>query len=251
MDKFKSHGKKILEKIRQEHIQPQARWKLNWKNYIFWVIFVGMILLGIIFFSFLLMDFFDLGFILFRLGSWGKFIHIFFISAPYLWIGLFIGTFIIGLAAFRSTKRGYRYNVLFVTGMLVLIIAAVGFLLHIGKMNSRMEHAFERGMPPGFQKDFFAREKRFSNPEDGVLAGIIQNTDADNFQVLTRDEQVWQVLVSSDTKIKKDLKVGAGVIILGEKIGDKRFEAKNIRLMQFPPRKPAPDFLPPPERREH
>jgi hypothetical protein len=141
---------------------------------------------------------------------------------PYLWLILLLITIFSGFMIFRKTKRGYRYNVLFISGIIVLAIAVLGALAHFSKINSHLE----KGIPGS---DNFVRpiEGRWQRPADGLLGGEIIEVAPDVFILTTLKGEKWKVFYSKETKIKKYIKIEEGerVGVMGEKKGEDSFEA--------------------------
>ena len=235
----KETSQKIIEKIKQEKISPTSKWKLDWKNYCFWTLLILMIVFGIIFLSFVILNIVDFDMETYRQLKFKKFTGVLFSSLPYFWIVLFLTTIVFGFLTFKKTKHGYRHNVLFIAGILLIAISSLAVASHFLKMNSMLEKKL-LGRNPHFQKFSPDREARWINPEKGILGGKITEITKEKITIETPSGEKWQVTYSEKTEIKKrgELKVGQKIKIIGKKTGEFSFEAKMIAGLKFPkPRK--------------
>jgi hypothetical protein len=223
--------KEIIEKIKKDHIVMESHFKLNWKNYLFWIFLVSMISLGALFFSFIVINLLDIRLEIFRYLGVGKFFFLLLATAPYLWVGLFLVALTSGYIAFRKTKRGYRYSIISITSAGVLIISLFGVVIHMTGVNTMIG----RGM--GAQgKLAFPIQERWSHPKEKLLGGEIVAMYPDNFMLVNFMDEIWEVAYSPETTIIEvgELKVGMKVGIVGEVVGENRFKSELIR--KLPPR---------------
>ncbi|MDQ1283731.1 MAG: hypothetical protein QG620_79 [Patescibacteria group bacterium] len=227
-------AKKIIDKIKVEHVVPESRWKLGWKSYAFWAIWGGTLFLGALFFSFIILNLLDIRPEIFHHLRLGRFAFILVATAPYLWISLSILALVSGFMAIRRTKRGYRYSVLFATSLGVLTISVLGIALHISKVNERMGGGIFHGAPDR-RHLAFPIEKRWSRPEEKMLGGEIVELKSEYFMLINFEDETWEVRYFPDTEIRVggQLEAGMKVGIIGEKIDERKFEAEFIRSFPF------------------
>lgn len=225
----KQKAKKIVEKIKTDKIVPDSKFLLNWKSYLFWIGWFLMLISGALFVSLTIFNFMDFhpGFLKY-LGI-KKIIRWLIFTAPFFWILLSLGALVFGLLAFRKTRRGYRYSLLFVTSLTVLIVSILGVIFHFSKISDH----FQKGLFPnesGMRKMAFPIEERWQKPEEGFLAGEIKSLEKNRLELEDQRGEKWTVYFSSQTKILKkvDLENGNSVGIVGEKKGKDEFEAKAI-----------------------
>lgn len=232
-------AKKIIDKIKNEKIVPESKLFLNWKNYLFWIVWTFTLVLGAFSSSFIILNLMDIHPMVFRTLGLGKLFFIFFRTAPYLWIILAILAVGSGFMAIRKTKRGYRYSILFITSVGVLAILLLGAVLHISKINKHLgDRIFiERGLS---REVAFPEEKRWKSPGDGMLGGEIITIETSNLNLRGFDNETWQVYYSKDTELRiKDMRSGMIIEVIGEKIGSDQFRAFLIRPFPFDRRMPA------------
>ncbi len=227
-------SKKIVEEIKREHIVPESRWKLRFRSYIFWAVMALMLVFGALFFSLLFLNFSDMDRDVF--GSLGifNFVRLIMLTAPYFWLILVLLAFIFGVLAFKKTAKGYRYSMLFATSLVVLIISIAGVLVHFSKINERFEKEIGKRFPH-FEEMNGPRENRWVRPEDGLLAGEIDEVYGDNFMLVSFDGELWKVYFSKDTKMGRGLilEKGLTVGVVGEKTGNKELRAFVVKLFPF------------------
>ena len=223
----------VLEKIKTEGIRPEARWKMNWKNYLFWSVWLAMLFLGAIFFSLIILNFLDLGPELSHLLNFplGRSMHLLMMTTPFVWLGLVAVALISGLLAFRKTKHGYRYNLLLITSLSVLAVSLLGGALHFSQVNQKIGGRFYQKMPEEERGWAFPMGRRWQLPEDGFLGGRVLEVRQNDFLIESFKKEEWDIIFNEKTSWEGGhfLEKGKMVGIVGEKIGDKEFEADLIR----------------------
>jgi len=223
-------AKKIIETIKEKNIQPESSFKLHWKSYAFWVVWILMLFIGALFVSLIIFNFMDIRPSFFISLGVGRIMHWLVFTAPIFWILLSLGALVFGMLAFRKTKRGYRYSLLFATSLTVLIASILGIIFHFSRVNDRMREGFFFESNKEFRRMAFPIEGRWQKPETGFLAGEIEELNEDNFNLKTPRGEMWTVFYSADTKgtekefFCNDSQVG----VVGEKRGEYEFEAEVV-----------------------
>lgn len=227
-------SKKIVDKIKEEKIVPQSKWRLSLRSYCFWLLMAGMMIVGALFFSLLFLSLSDMdGDVLGRMGAF-RFVRLAVITAPYLWIGLILLALVFGVLAFRKTAKGYRHSMIFTTSLVVLAISILGVLAHFSKINDRITKGIGKNFPY-FQEMSGPRRDRWMKPEEGLLAGEIVDLGQDNFILLNLGGEEWKVYYFGETKIRRGLKLEKGlrVGVIGEETGEREIKAFVIRDLPF------------------
>lgn len=223
----------IMEKIKVEGIQPEAKWKINWKNYLFWTIWGGMLFLGAGFFSLIILNFLDLGPDFFHLFNFplGRIMHLLMMTTPFVWLTLVGIALISGIMAIRKTKWGYRYNLLLITSLSVLAISLLGGFLHFSKVNQRLGGRFYQNFQQPEKDWAFPMGNRWKLPEDGFLGGRVLEIREGSFLLESLEQERWEVFFGEDkkTELKKIIQTEMFVGLVGEKIGENQFEVEFIR----------------------
>lgn len=223
----------IMEKIKAEGIQPEAKWKINWKNYFFWTIWGGMLFVGAGFFSLIILNFLDLEPDFFYLINFPlrKLIHFLMMTTPFVWLFLVGVALISGIMAIRKTKWGYRYNLLLITSLSVLAISLLGGVLHFSKFNQRLGDRFYKNFQKTKKDWFFPMGNRWKLPEDGFLGGKILEIRKNSFLLENLDKERWEIFFKEgkQEELEKIIRIEMFVGLVGEKIGEKQFKADFIR----------------------
>ncbi len=226
----------IINKIKKENIRPLPKWKANLSNYVYWGFLILLVLFGGVFASFLFIDYFNITPALARHFHLGKFIFIMLRTAPLLWIILLFLSLFFAILAYRSTKKGYRHKITSIIILIVLAISLLGFINHISKINRHMERPFEEHVLPRLGRFAPSREKRFSMPQEGIVAGRIKTIEKNQIIIQNR-KQEWAITFSSETEVKgrKPMEIGVMILVFGKKKQENSvFKAKTI-ITDLPP----------------
>lgn len=227
-------SKKVVEKIKEEHIVPDSRFRLLWKSYVFWFLMLVMISLGALFFSLVLFNFSDFNPSFFPHLKLFRLVKILIVTAPYLWIILSFMALVFGLVAFRNTNRGYRPSALFVMSLLVLVVSILGVVGHLFKVSNRMDQMlFDRA--PHLREMASPFGERWSRPRDGMIGGRIVGTIENDFFLENMRGENWRIHVNERTKFSRDARIvpGEKVGVIGEKIDDFVMQALFVHCFNF------------------
>ncbi len=230
----KDLSQSVLDQIKKDHICPRPRWHYMLKDGIFWFIFFASVLLGSIGIAVIIYAFFDTDFDLLSYVPTNRMGH-FLQMIPIYWIGLF--TIFAGLAVWgaQHTKKGYRYSVLWILVINLMISSVFGGMIYFSGGSERMERIFSRGMP--FYKHFKdRREHLWKKVGEGLLGGEIIELRENKILLLNDlDQKEWEVDYAA-VKFRRpiELKTGMRVRMLGKKLSDNRFKAERIRPWRNP-----------------
>ena len=228
---MKDISKNIIQKIKEGHIMPESKFKLQWKSYLFWLLMFFMIILGALSLSLVIFNVSDIDPRFMRHLGLGKFIMIFAVTAPYLWVILSLAALYFGIKAFRSTYKGYRCSTLFIVSLVVLIISILGFLSHSFKIDNKMHGMFSKNAP-NFKNMMAPREGRWLRPGDGLIGGEIISMGNNEFSIKSFDGEEWRIFY--DEKTEKEnldkISIGEKVGIIGKKNDDFSIKAFSIRI---------------------
>jgi len=230
---MKDFSKTIVEKIKKAHIIPESKLKLQWKSYLFWIIMLFLIILGALSLSMVILNLIDINPGFLKYLGLQKFIMIFFITAPYLWIILSVSALIFGILAFRQTAKGYRRSTLFISSLIVLVVSILGIASHALKIDNEIGGLLSKDAPnlTGFTDP---RSPRWQRPGDGLIGGEITNTGEDNFDLKSFDDQNWKISYDQTTEKVDDMQIVTGekVGVIGEKTGE--FLMHAFLMKKFP-----------------
>lgn len=252
----KKPSSNILSKIKEEKITPKSHFQVHWKNYVFWIVWGMIMIFGAISFSLLLLNILDIRpDFLHELGV-GHYLRILMETAPYLWIILVLVAFGTGYMAMRKTRKGYRYNMIFITTITVLIISMAGALLHMSKFN---KHMGEKMMDnESVRRMGFPAQERMIRPGQGMLGGRVISFSDREIIVENVRGNTWEIAYDENTKmrLKEGLREDQFIAVTGEKIEKTKFRADAVfevpdhmkfdhergdrpddPMMQYPPQK--------------
>ncbi|MEA2007054.1 MAG: hypothetical protein U9O20_02750 [Patescibacteria group bacterium] len=226
----KDVSKKVIDKIKKEHIEPDPAWKTNLSSYVFWLWLSLLVFLSVMFLSLVIHNFAVLDGDILRQLHLGRFVGFVFMSAPYFWLVLFALCFVFGYLVFRRTKSGYRYSLVLVLAMFLFVIFSLGALAHYAKMGARLEREVSNKVPH-LHKVAPLAKKRLSNPEKGVLGGEIRILNSSEIQLKSFVGENWTVHYSEKTVLRgtHELQKGIEVIIFGKNVEKRVFDADVIK----------------------
>lgn len=224
----------IVETLKTQHIAPTPKWVIRVKRWAFWTMLVGMGTIGALFLSLGLIDLLDIGPDIFYTLGIRRLPFLIFFSTPILWMLLFILSVLFGIIAFRNTRYGYRYRILFVGSLTTLVIVTLALLAHTVRLDDRFDRAIESGMPESFREILPSRETRWMSPQNGVLAGKILETRDTSFTLETPRKETWNVLIANTTRKGRFVRLETGfpVLIIGTPKEANVFEAVFIRPLR-------------------
>jgi len=207
----------VLTKIKKDKIQPVPKWQCKLVDVTFWAAVIIAVLLSSVFFSFLLIGLFEIPVDIFRELHIGRYIKIILQAMPYAWVLLVLTSLFLGVVAFQKTRHGYRYKFVVIISILMTIVLFLGFFFrqkHIGRPIQELAESrsdYFRGGP-------FNKAQNEVLVEDGLLGGEVVNINKNRIVVKNLFEEEWTVLVSNETRIKRDdpPKQGDKILIIGE-----------------------------------
>lgn len=226
----KSISQKVLEKIKTEKIYPKPEWKF----------FVYRILIGFFLAIFLMAGALSLGIIfdLFskfeveRLISRPKGVQIILYSLPYVWFVLLTIFSVLSVVEFIKTRHGYKYRTKYILLVFIAVMLVFGGLLHIFGFCNDLENYLEKYFPV-YNKITETPQRVWFQPENGLLFGIVIVDDEGGCHCLKlkdMEDEIWEVGYSNAfirPLVRKEN--GEMIKILGNKNGEYKFEAEEIR----------------------
>jgi hypothetical protein len=225
-------SKDILNKIKNEHIIPKSYFQTHWKSYAFWILWIAIMFFGAMSFSLLLLNVLDIRLVFLHELGVGRYLRILIGTMPYFWLTLVIVALGAGYFAMRKTRTGYRYSMLFITTIIVLIISLVGVFLHATKLNKHLGNRMIHN--PHMMKMGFPAQERFLQPKEGMLGGRIVEISESEFFVKNVQGNIWKVVHDDRTDIRfrgQKIRVGISVSIIGSVVKENVFHADIIRLL--------------------
>jgi hypothetical protein len=216
-------SKKILARIKSEKISPHEKWIFLAKNYGIWVLAILGILLAGIFTGNLIHEF--------AMEEWdiahhfpGGRANFLFHAIPFLWLFGIASTFAFAFFLLRKTKKGYKFGILAISGVIFIASGVCGVALLSTPLPPKFREFRMHNFPPAFEAG------EWNNPEEGLLFGEIVELGEKILILDAFDESVWEVDIS-EAKIPPqfELIVGMKIRAIGEKISEGKFEAEFIK----------------------
>jgi len=230
---MKNLSNEVFKKIKDNDIKPKPRWYFITKNYFIWSIFGISIILGSFAFSMVIFIIKQLDWDIYHyMGD--SFIKTLFISLPYLWlIFLFLIT---GVAYYNfiHTKRGYRFKLISILLISLIISISLGTGLYFNGFSERLEKIFSAKIPY-YNQLVYSCEEQWMQPERGLLAGTIIEIGfpENNFILRDLENNRWEIEASKVIwKGKLTPTTNLKIKLIGKLIDNNNFKAVEIRPWQ-------------------
>jgi len=230
MEELIKKSQELINKIKSRGIKQKPRWYYIIENIIFWGIFSLSIILGGISFSIILYAIGESDFNLLRnLSSPG--IRSFISFLPFIWI-LFLGICLtIAALGIRNTKKGYRYSLLWILGINILLSILFGLLFFYTGGGQKIEEIFAKRIPiyRGIEE---RKISKWSSSESGFLSGVILEKQSDDILLLEDfTGERWQINIKDIViNFRLSLEPGEKIKIIGIASEENVFIAEEIRV---------------------
>lgn len=215
--------KSILETIKEKKITPKTKAWFQTKNSLVWVLAGLAILLAGVLFAALIRELLEAEWEIASRYPGGSFRFIC-EAVSFLWLAGIASAFAMSFVFFRHTKRGYRYGVFGVGGVLLVASLVLASSLIPTNIPGGLRDFREKqlGIPP-------FDEAQWLNPEEGFLIGKIQQAQDTLLILNALDKKLWEVGIG-DAKIfpMMHFQIGEEIRAMGEKTGDASFEAEIV-----------------------
>jgi len=218
----------LFDKIKSQKVQQKPKWYFQFKNYFFWLLFVGFILLGSLSFSIILFAIQQADFDLIKHLSHSLLEFVLGI-APIIWLITLIVFLVIAMMGIRNSKKGYKYSLSNIIAFSISFSILLGTLFFISGGAQYLENAFATQFS-NYNSIESLKINRWSNPESGYLSGTIINISDDKLEIEDFDQKRWKIDIS-DARLRgnKSLEINAKVKFIGEKTEYNQFKASEIR----------------------
>lgn len=185
-------AREILEKIKDEKIEPKSRWRFLLKDYMIWVAFASSILVGSVAFSVIIFLLSNNDWDIYRYLD-KNFISYLFLSLPYVWIIILALFAFIACFNYKHTKNGYRVNPIAIVLISILISIFLGGIMFKNGLGQTIDYTLSKNIPY-YEKVLIHRHAVWNNPERGLLSGeIIKIEDKNNFSIISFNKENWEI----------------------------------------------------------
>jgi len=230
---MKNISNEVLKKIKDNNIKPKPLWYFITKNYFIWSVFGISIILGSLAFSMVLFIIKQLDWDIYHyIGN--SFLKTVFISFPYLWLIFLILFTGVAYYNFIHTKRGYRFKLISILLISLVISITLGTGLYFNGFSERLENVFSEKIPY-YNRLVYSCEEQWMKPERGLLAGtIIEIGLPENiFILMDLDNNRWTIEAGKVIwKGKTAPVIGLKIKLIGTLIDENNFKAMEIRPWQ-------------------
>jgi hypothetical protein len=215
--------KSILATIEKKKLTPHTKAWFQTKNSLVWGLVVLTIILAGVLLAGLIRELLEAEWEIASRYPGGSFRFIR-EAVSFLWLAGILSAFAMSFVFFRQTKRGYRYGVFGLGGVLIVASLALASSLIPTDIPGDLRDFREKqlGIPP-------FDEAQWLNPEEGFLIGKIQQSQNALLILNTLDKSLWEVGIG-DAKIAPMMRlvIGEEIRAMGEKTGENSFEAEIV-----------------------
>jgi hypothetical protein len=224
---------KVLDKIKEERLAPEPRWKFLLRAYLPWALFGLFIIIGAIAVSVAIFIITDHDWDIYgRLQK--SFLEYLLISLPYFWFVFLVVFFGMAWYELRGTKHGYRYGIMKIGLINVLASVILGVVFFYSGIGLKIEGVFADNLPFYRNMQSMRPPKVWDNPERGLLIGEITIINEDqSFNIRDFGGHNWLISCIKCLWRTGSLPHNEGMIvkIIGQETGKGVFEALEIRPM--------------------
>jgi hypothetical protein len=225
---------KVLEKIKENKIEPKPRWQILLKNDVIWSVFGFAVLIGAISFCVILDTISDNDWDIYRYATDSPLQRII-LSLPFFWFGFLLIFWILAFYYYKQTKSGYRFSSLRILGLSIIASIFLGatFNFFFG-LGEKVEVTLAERIPFYDIVNSHCNNKEvWMQPEKGLLAGsIVSITVPESFYLEDFNGASWRVDEGKNIfiKTKSPLTDNEEIKIIGEEESAGVFRALEIRI---------------------
>ncbi len=228
MTKF---SESIIGKIKCDHIAPVPRWQFIFRGYVFWTLFFGAVLLGSLSFG-VVVHIINSGDLDIVNHLHGNLLTSTVMLLPYIWLVLLLIFAGVAYANWKCTRLGYRFKRRWIVIGSVALSVFLGSVFYVLGMAKAVDNLMTKSLPVYNQSKHAALMEIWFHPEQGLLTGKVIGIDENSEKIILIDESglSWNV---DDKGVKwENVQLeakGKVVKIIGDKIGERDFKAREIR----------------------
>jgi hypothetical protein len=224
---------KVLEKIKEDGIEPKPRWQILLREYVVWFAFGFAVIIGAVSFCIILGVFLDNDWDVYKYAGDSSLQRII-LSLPFFWFSFLFAFWIIAFYNYKHTRSGYKFSALRILGLSVAASVVLGTLFNVAfGAGDKIEVLLAEHVPMYEKINVHCNNKEiWLQPEKGLLAGrIVRITDAKGFDLEDFDGFFWRVEEGNNIFIRAKIPLAEKeqVKIIGEKEQDGLFHALEIR----------------------
>lgn len=219
-------SQKTLEEIKTKCISPHPKWYFSVRDGLFWSLAVASIGVGSAAVSVMLY--------LLNESDWQAHEYLnrglaerAILAVPYFWVMILAAFAGLAYLEFRQTKKGYKFSLSYIVLGSITTSVAVGSLLYFSGYGRDTHDIFVESVP--FYPDFvYTNETLWSNPQAGLLTGVIQSASGTDFVLYAKAGKIWIVHATSVGSGTINSAIGSKVKLVGTAEGEATFGARSL-----------------------
>lgn len=183
----------LLEKIKEQNLQPTPVWHFLLKNYVMWGLGFLSLSFGAISVSLILFlsQIDDLSLTIANSQDLEDILLIF----PIFWIMCSVIFIFAVFYNIKHTKRGYRYSPLTLSGVIIISSFVLGFAINAAGFGETIDQQFSHHAPL-YDRLINPRINFWSQPDKGRLSGmIVEKKGSSTFRLIDKNNHIWIVEV--------------------------------------------------------
>ncbi len=223
----------VLEQIAAKNITPTKHWVFMLREIGIWACAVIAVVIGALGLAATLHSLSQSDIAFYAKGP-GPLFGFLSSSLPIIWILVLLAMILLTRFQIQHAKNGYRYR--FVVMLIVLTTIILGLLFHLLHAGRFIERQLSLHAPRAVEC-FIPHQAPWQRPEDGVLGGVVTQTDEANelFVIHTIENTDWTIdATEAEIRNKKNdiivVEPEVSVHMFGTKTGDQTFQADTIRV---------------------
>lgn len=236
MNLEKNFAKEVLNKIKEEKIQPKARWTFLLRDYVVWAFGAASLLVGGVAVSLIIF--------MTKFGNWhmmsdmdDSLLEFVLLSIPYFWFALLLAFVFLVNYNIKHTKKGYKYSLPLIIIVTVGSSVVLGFLFFGIGVSQAIDDVLSEKTSV-YSRVINTQMKYWDNPEKGRLAGFVFSRSSDGSYQLVDIRRVEWVIVPVGRVLERPDKivVGKPVRLIGVARDGNVFEYQKVLVHEGPGR---------------
>jgi len=221
--------KNTLAEIKNQGIKPFSRKKFLVRRYLKWALVFLAAVIGSLALAAAVYLLSQLDWDAYRFLHRNFLVYAFSIL-PYFWLIFFAAFLALAFRELRRTDQGYRFSWAKMLSIVSLMILGAATLAVIFNLGGRL-HGFMLAQYPRYGHMVYTKERQWSQPESGFLAGRIDEVEGNSIYLRDLAGKKWEIRLDSSTLIRPSVSVRSGEIIkiMGKAQNGGIFQALEVR----------------------
>lgn len=221
-------SEKLLQAIKEQEIKPVPKWRFTLRNSLLIIAFLLAVLLGSLAFSVILFAIQQTDFKVVSHLTHSR-MELFLGLLPFFWILMLVVFLAIAIYSIQYAPKGYKFSAPKWVGFSAALSILLGTFFFIAGGASRIEKVFEVNLSI-YQSVEEKKVQLWSMPQDGYLAGTIEDAGQGSMRLKDLQDNFW-VVHYEDAFVPPVVLLERGEIvkIIGKATGKGEFTADEIR----------------------